>query len=138
MSKSDAQYFREMSNHFAMLYDDPDNARRVAEQAGLNLSLIAGDGAPSVIWANIVNEARKSNRGLVSLFQVGMSEYPNQAKLIELFTSMPTVDSVAIGIEQLSRQVAGIDRKVSALGLQVNGLSQQVAGLSAQVVNQGA
>jgi hypothetical protein len=136
MSRTDAQYFREMANHFAYLYDDNDNARRVAEQAGLNLSMIPLDGSPSVVWANVINEARKSNRGLIGLFQVAISEYPDQVKSIELFANMPTVDSVALGIQELSKQVSGIDRKVSALGLQVNGLSQQVAGLSALVINQ--
>jgi chromosome segregation ATPase len=136
MSKTDAQYFREMANHFAFLYDDTDNARRVAEQAGLNLSLIELDGSPAVMWANIVSEARKNNSRLTGLFQVAISEYPTQVKSIELFANMPTVDSVANGLQELSKQVSGIDRKVSALGLQVNGLSQQVAGLSALVINQ--
>jgi hypothetical protein len=136
MSRTDAQYFRDLANHFAYLYEDTDKARRVAEQAGLNIPMIGLDGSPAVIWANIVNEARKSNRGLTGLFQVALSEYPNQEKTIELFANMPTVDSVALGIQELSKQVSGIDRKVSALGLQVNGLSQQVAGLSALVINQ--
>jgi hypothetical protein len=136
MSRTDTQYFRDMANHFAYLYEDTDNARRVAEQAGLTVGLINLDGSPAVVWQAIVGEARKSNRGLIGLFQIAISEYPTQEKTIELFANLPAVDSVAIGIEQLSKQVSGIDRKVSALGLQVNGLSQQVAGLSALVINQ--
>lgn len=139
MNRSEMTYFRELSNFLAGIYGDADNARRVAAQAGLNLSMINFDGSAAVVWSNIVTEARKSNRGLIGLLQVGVSDYPSNQTFVELFRSMPIVDSVANGIEQLSQQVAGIDRKVSALGQQVNGLSQQVAGLSAQVsANQGA
>ena len=138
MTKLEAKYFSDLVAHLADLYGT-DHARLVVQESGLDPSMIDMSGSAIRVWSDIVSEARKSPRGVVSLLQTATRHYPDNQRTVALFSNMPPVDIIAVGIEQLSQQVAGIDRKVSALGQQVNGLSQQVAGLSAQVsANQGA
>lgn len=147
MTKAETAFFRNLSMHLASLFDLPSIPTVVAD-AGLEWSRIDQSGTPYDVWTHVVAEARKSNRGLMSLMQAAIRLYPENQRLIELFTEMPAVDSVAVGIDGMRKELSemrqeqkvanqkieAIDRKVSAQTLQINGISQQVAGLSAQVV----
>ena len=55
-------FFSELRNILAQLYPGVDAARRISQDAGLDLNRIVFSGAAIDIWNNILIEAQHTNR----------------------------------------------------------------------------
>ena len=70
------------------LYPDPSSARRVAEQAGLDLSRIQFAARAVDTWHAILSEAER-NQQIPDLTAVARSEYPNNPELNKCLNQLP-------------------------------------------------
>jgi hypothetical protein len=62
----------------ADLYSTPEDAARIAQDAGLNLAFIRLDSTPLNNWHNVIREAEKRGR-LAEVLQVAREEYGDNA-----------------------------------------------------------
>lgn len=148
MTDADRSYMAELANHLGELFSDLSSIGLMAEEVGLDQEKIPYQPIPVDYWRRVLQEAIKSNKGITPVIQVALSRYPNNKKLVELFTKMPRQPdpwAVSTGIERISQQMTEMqteqksqNRKLTALAQQVNALRQDVAGLSQQMITTGA
>lgn len=79
----EATFFRELRNLFAALYPGSAQASRVCSDAGLNRGRIDLQGPAQIVWFNVFNEAKASDR-VDRLVQIALAEYPQNPDLLRL------------------------------------------------------
>lgn len=72
--------FQTLGKTLSEFYPYEDDARRIADTAGLKSELIAFRGSAITIWSNLLREAKKQ-RKLSSLKRVTIDEYPKLQKV---------------------------------------------------------
>ncbi len=83
----EATFFRELRDVFATLYPGSAQASRVCSDAGLNRGRIDLQGSAQIVWFNVLNEAKASDR-VDRLVQVALAEYPQNPDLLRLVRVM--------------------------------------------------
>jgi predicted MPP superfamily phosphohydrolase len=79
----EATFFRELRDLFAALYPGSAQASRVCSDAGLNRGRIDLQGPAQIVWFNVFNEAKASDR-VDRLVQIALAEYPQNPDLLRL------------------------------------------------------
>ncbi|MEM7133541.1 MAG: AAA family ATPase [Chloroflexota bacterium] len=77
MTKSEA--YRQMRTLFSRFFDDNASVRRIAMDAGLDISRLNLTGSPTNVWHGVMSEAEKHGK-LASLVQVAVEEYPSSTE----------------------------------------------------------
>lgn len=131
MPQSETRYFRELSEQLSILYEDTASARRVAQQAGLTLSHIKLEGKMLDVWAGIVAEARKNNRGLLRLAQVVMLDYAENPEMMRLLARMPETDSVGLGMAEIRDELRQVREEVGEMRTEIGGLREDFSDMRA-------
>lgn len=99
-----------LRNTLIRLYNDRADAKRAAEDAGLNVFQISFEGSATNVWHNILAEAEKQGKAAVqALIEVASGQYPNDEGLQQAVTAYwggSTVPSQARAPENPSVPVA--------------------------------
>jgi hypothetical protein len=67
------------------LYPSRADSERVAQDAGLNTSLIAFSDKGITNWANILIEAEKQQNSIETIAQIALEEYPDNRELAQVY-----------------------------------------------------
>jgi Trypsin-like peptidase domain/Effector-associated domain 1 len=77
-----------LRQELASLFGEKDDARRVVQDAGLDLAFIEFDGKPVTMWNEILGEARKRQK-VEAIIRVASDEYPENEVLMLALAQLP-------------------------------------------------